>query len=132
MAQQPELRVDSCYIVARDMTKLVDFYTNTLGFDLIFQNEFVARLKFGSDPFTGTTALTIMNKKKIRGGPSPMLGINTTEIQDTFNDLKAKNADIITDITDYTNPEMTPHFELRDPEKNVITVVACPEQPDQS
>lgn len=113
-------------ITVKEIEKVKDFYTSTLGFSVIVEN------KYGNNHFIkmevpGGSALNLIKENpEYPDGLKPgvmKLYLFSSDIDQTYADLKAKGAKLNTEIQEQQWDRKVKQFDLNDPDGNNWVVV---------
>lgn len=117
-------------IPAADQDRALDFYVNTLGFELRSDDAFAdGRMRWIEvAPAGAPTAIAIA--PPMEGGPTAVdtgIVITSTDIEADHAALKAEGVDVDDEIARWGDP-VPPMFRLRDPAGNSLTIVEPTDQ----
>lgn len=113
-------------ITVKEIEKVKEFYTSALGFSVVVEN------KYGNNHFIkmnvpGGSAINLIKENPdYPDGLKPgvmKLYLFSSDIEQTYNDLKAKNIKLNTEIQEQQWDKPIKQFDLNDPDGNQWFVV---------
>ncbi|MEX0662959.1 MAG: VOC family protein [Balneolaceae bacterium] len=105
-------KVDTVFVTVKNMEKICTWYEETLGLELIWQNDFISILSTGDG-----TPVTLLHKKD-ENGEHPLFNFLTPDINKAHNHLK-KSGVYVEPIIDEKELKT---FDFKDPEGNRLNV----------
>jgi catechol 2,3-dioxygenase-like lactoylglutathione lyase family enzyme len=111
-------RIDSTFLVVKDFEKMLKWYSETMGFPILFTNEAVGCLKVGNG-----SALTLVREEVLNGEGHALFNFYTSDIEQAEKVLVEAGCR----ITRRVGNEHFKAIEYRDPEDNFLSLCWFPE-----
>lgn len=113
-----------------NIKKSVQWYSETFGYDVIWEDDNMANLKLVHGPllFLKKTAEAGPIHFTFEGADHPVISFKTSDIEAFHHELKARNVEV-GPINDYGMGSNGPYrdFEIRDPDGHLIEVNSFPD-----
>ena len=113
-------------ITVKEIEKVKEFYTSTLGFTVVVENKYGNNHFIKMDVPGGSSINLIKENPEYPDGLKPgvmKLYLFSSDIEQTYNDLKAKNVKLNTEIQEQQWDKKVKQFDLNDPDGNNWVVV---------
>ena len=104
--------IDTVNIKVEDLEKTVTWYTKTMGFQLLWRDDYIACIDTGN-----RSRLTFIQRDSLPG-PASVVNIYTDNVEKAHEYVKTKTIDV-SDIRDYGSVRL---FVFSDTEGNKITM----------
>jgi catechol 2,3-dioxygenase-like lactoylglutathione lyase family enzyme len=112
-------------IPTADQDRALEFYVETLGFELLSDVTFADGKMRWIEVLPSGSATSIALAQPMEGGPTSVdtgIVLSSTDLEADHATLKAAGVDVDAEIARWGNP-VPPMFRLRDPGGNTLTIV---------